>query len=329
MAQDKHDSYTIFNQEFAGGQAEVTAQNLNVLNAASGGAITMTSERHTGYYTKTTFYPRLSSITARRDVTSTSTQSDNAPSNTVVTRVKCFRKFKPVGMSIGAWQTMFGTSDPRELSFLLGRWYQSEKLSDMVNLGLAAVEAALEGQSSLVYDATGETTKTLTPGYLASGLALVGDQARRITTWVVHSKPDNDLLKQAISDKVVNIADLAIREGTTPYLGRRSVVTDAAALTDANGSLTDTYNTLGLVPGALQLTESEQEQVAFELITGYENLFYRFQAEYEMTIGVLGFTWDVTNGGTNPTDAAVATTTNWDKVASSVKDCAGVRIKTQ
>ena len=329
MAYGVHSDFTLYNREFAGAQAEVTAQNLNVLNGASGGAITLDSERHVGYYDKTTFLPRLTSITARRDQTSTSAQTDTAPGNSEIVKIKLFRKFKPVAMALGAWQTMFGTSDPAAFSYLMGRWYQSEKLSSIVNLGIVAVEAALEGQANLVYDATGQSTKTLTPTHLASGLQLMGDQAQRIVTWVLHSKPDNNLLKQAIADKVVNIADLAIRAGTTPYLGRRSVVTDAAALTDANGSLTDTYNVLGLVPGAVMLSESEAETIAFQQVTGYENIFYRFQAEYSLTIGLKGFTWDVSSGGTNPTDANLGTTTNWDKIATSDKDLCGVRIKVQ
>ena len=46
-------------------------------------------------------------------------------------------------------------------------------------------------------------------------------------------------------------------------------------------------------------------------------------------VGVKGFQWDTGNGGVNPTDANVGTSTNWDKVLTSIKDCAGVRIVVQ
>jgi hypothetical protein len=106
-------------------------------------------------------------------------------------------------------------------------------------------------------------------------------------------------------------------------------VTDSEALHDANGSLTDTYNVLGLVQGAGLVKESEPDNVAFELVTGLDNLVYRYQGEYAFNVGVKGFQWDVTNGGVNPTDSDLSTATNWDKVATSYKDCAGIRIKVE
>ncbi|MGH9339528.1 MAG: major capsid protein, partial [Acidobacteriota bacterium] len=59
------------------------------------------------------------------------------------------------------------------------------------------------------------------------------------------------------------------------------------------------------------------------------NLVMRIQGEYAYNLRLRGFAWDVTNGGANPTDSALGTSTNWDKAATADKSLAGIRIKTQ
>ena len=39
---------------------------------------------------------------------------------------------------------------------------------------------------------------------------------------------------------------------------------------------------------------------------------------------MLGYSWDVANGGKSPTDAEIATGTNWDLYVTDVKNSAGV-----
>ena len=94
---------------------------------------------------------------------------------------------------------------------------------------------------------------------------------------------------------------------------------------DTNGS-TVTYNVLGLVGDAVVATESEEREVVSEVITGKENLLFRVQGEYAFNLECKGMAWDITNGGANPADTAIATSTNWDKKATSDKDLPGVRI---
>ena len=86
------------------------------------------------------------------------------------------------------------------------------------------------------------------------------------------------------------------------------------------------YATLGLVPGAVEIEDTEQETVMAQIITGLQNITVRIQGEYAFNLGLRGFTWDTQNGGANPTDAAVATASNWDAAYASHKDFAGVKI---
>jgi hypothetical protein len=48
------------------------------------------------------------------------------------------------------------------------------------------------------------------------------------------------------------------------------------------------------------------------------------QVDYSFGLGLKGYSWDQTNGGKSPTDAELATGTNWDKVVTSDKHTAGV-----
>ena len=50
----------------------------------------------------------------------------------------------------------------------------------------------------------------------------------------------------------------------------------------------------------------------------------RTESEWAYNIKIRGTQWDVSSGGANPTDANLATTTNWDQIDTSDKTLAGV-----
>jgi hypothetical protein len=89
------------------------------------------------------------------------------------------------------------------------------------------------------------------------------------------------------------------------------------------------YFTLGLTEGAMELENSEESTVLSDIQLGLENLVVRMQGEYAYNAKMKGFTWDVANGGKNPTTTALATGTNWDTVVASYKDYAGVVIQSR
>ena len=183
--------------------------------------------------------------------------------------------------------------------------------------------AALESQTALTQDSS---SASITHSLINKAFAKRGDKAGEIVSVAMHSVPYFDLITQALTDKVPSdIGGGAIAVGSVPIFGRAALVSDSAALTDANGSAADTYNSLGLVPGAIQISQSEPETiVGADLVTGLHNLVYRFQAEWAYNVKIKGFQWDVGNGGANPTDANVGTTTNWDQIDTSDKTLAGV-----
>ena len=326
MAKGTYSDFKIYPEQYYGGMFESIVQNINAFNGASQNALRLVNENVKGHYEYESFIQFLD-VVSRRDISSVSAATDLKLAQEEFISVKLNRTLGPVAQTLDAWKKI--DEDPEVMSFILGQKAAEQKTKDYLHALLLALEASLDAQSDLEYDATGESTKTLTHAHLVSGMSKMGDQGQRIVAWVMHSKPYWDLVGQALSDKITNVADTVIYGGSPGTLGRPVIVTDDAALKDDNGSATDTYNVLGLVAGAGTVKETEPDNVAFELVTGLDNLVYRWQGEYAFNVGVKGCQWDTSNGGVNPTDADLGTATNWDKVANDVKDMAGVRIVVQ
>jgi len=64
-------------------------------------------------------------------------------------------------------------------------------------------------------------------------------------------------------------------------------------------------------------------------VTGEENIKRMWQAEWTYNLGVQGFSWNKTTGDHSPTDAAIMSSANWTRTATSHKDLAGVLLKSK
>jgi hypothetical protein len=212
-------------------------------------------------------------------------------------------------------------------SYILGQQAAKAIQVDYVNTALLACSAALINSSAEVYDVSGASPATISHTYLATLLSKMGDAANRIVCLVMHSAVYWELVKTAISDKVFEVAGAVIQGGTPATFNRPVIVTDSVGLIDAASPTR--YYTLGLTAGAIEVLESEGRQMFAELVTGLEQVVIRLQGEHAFTVGLKGFTWDVTHGGANPLDAAVGTGSNWDQICTDLKDGPGVILKSQ
>jgi hypothetical protein len=310
---------TVYDLEFHTAMTERITQNIALLNAGSRGTIIAVPGRHRGDYKKNTFWAAQQLI-KRRDDTDNSAQTPEGPSNLEQVSVKVKRMAL---MEVSHDSLVNVDSDPAAASRIFGERVAEQKLQDMLNTGLLSLRTAVASVAGLNLDVSAGADAFVTPSRLNSTLALMGDAAQRVRAWVMHSKADFDVRGGLLSTSVSGIQDLVTIQGGIPaYLGRPALVTDSAALTTA-GPL---YHTLGLTEGALVLEESDPEVMAYELVTGRSNLVHRFQTEYSFTITVKGFTWGPASAQRNPTDAQLSTAGAWDKVATSNKDCAAVRL---
>ena len=323
MAIGKASDFQIFQDQFFGGVVEVLQQNANAFNEASRGALRLITQAHIGDYREESFIQDFSaSLVTRRDTTSVSAATDTAMTQDIFRAVKLSRKLGPVAQTLDAWRKI--GRDASAQSFAFGRASGPAIAADMLNTTIKALVAAIGNVAALVHDFT--ATGTLTHGALVTGLSKFGDAADRLVCWVMHSKQYYDLVGQAITDNIFQIGSISIMGGTTPTLGRPVIITDATDLIITGTP--DAYVCLGLVAGGGVVMESEERTLVSETVTGLENLVGRIQGEMAYSLLLKGYQWDATNGGANPAAAAVATGSNWDKIAADDKSTAGIMVKT-
>jgi hypothetical protein len=314
--------FKIYNEEFWTGATETLEQQTNVFNEASKGSVRLMTVRRKGDYEKESFFKNISSLVTRRDVTATTSATAVKAEQDEIIGVKLNRKIGPVDQTIDSMRKI--ASNEREFSFLIGQQVGKAMAVDMADSAFRAIAAALSNITTLSHTVGG----TLTHSALVTGMSKRGDAGSDVVAWVMHSKPYYDLVKQAIADKVTEVAGVTIINGTVATFNRPTIVSDSPALISGSN-----YIVLGLVPDAVVVEESEDRQLVDEVVTGLENLVFRLQGEYAFNLKVRGFRWDITNGGANPTDAAVGTAGNWDVAATvtagsitGYKRLGGVRI---
>jgi hypothetical protein len=326
MAIGKASDFKIYNEQFWGGVVEVLQQNTDAFNASSNGCLRLVTRGIKGDYEKESFLKSTASLIVRRDPTSVAGLTDGALSQAEYIGVKVNRRIGPIAQTMDAFKKI--AVDPGEFSVMLGQQVGKAIAVDYVNVAVSAALAGIQGDGTLEYDASGDATPTLNHTALVSGLSKFGDASSRIVCWVMHSKPYFDLMKQAIADKIFEVAGVTIYQGTVATFNRPTIVIDSASLTTGTGTA-QRYFTLGLTDGAVEVAESEERNVVSDLVTGLENLVMRIQGEYAFNLRVKGCQWDTTNGGVNPADATIATSTNWDKVAVDSKLMPGIDVKSK
>lgn len=303
---------------------EVLRQRIDLFNAATGGAITLRSAAHQGDFSDVAFFAKISGLVRRRNSYGSGSVGEKKLAHLVDTMVKVAAGTPPVRLDPGQFKWI--QQNPEVAGAALGQQLALDTMADMLNVGLGATYAALSAQASNVYDATGNTSPedTLSFSNLNNGQAKFGDQSSTIGAWVMHSKPMFDLYGKNLTNasQLFNYGNVnVIRD---PF-GKLLVMTDSQNLVITGSP--NNYAVLGLVPGAVIIDQNNDYTANEEAKNGDENIIRTFQAEWSYNVGVRGFAWDKTNGGKSPNDAALLTSTNWDKYATSNKDLAGVVVK--
>ena len=129
-----------------------------------------------------------------------------------------------------------------------------------------------------------------------------------------------------VGQNLANVAQLfqAGNVRVVDILGKVSVVTDAPAL--AQTGTPNKEIILSLASGAALVHDNRDIISNVQTVNGKERIETTIQTDYTFGLGLKGYTWDTANGGKSPSNAALATGTNWDKAATSIKDTAGVAL---
>lgn len=307
MAIGTKSEFKIYDEQYYGGMWESIVQNVNIFNSASNGSIVLTARNILGDFAKESFIKDLDMV-SRRDPTSTAAVVDAGIIQDETVSVKINRRLGPVAQTLDSWKKI--NQDPEVMSYILGQMAGERKVKDYVNTSILALATATSGATLMNPTVTG----SLTHPNLVTAMSAFGDQSGSVVAFITHSKPYFDLLKDAIGEKIVEVAGTVIYSGNVATFNRPTIVTDSPALFDGTS-----YRVLALTPNAVTVEEnSDRETIAFELVTGLENLVYRYQGEYAYNLGVKGFAWDIT-AGSNPTDSAIGTPANWKQVATHDK----------
>lgn len=326
MAISNASDFKIYQEQFFGGMTETLQQATNVMNAASRGAILMTTERMKGDYEYESFFKTVSSLVSRQDITSNSGATALKLTQDEFIRVKCHRKIGPLSVTRKAF--LQAGEDPELASFILGQQSAQAVAEDMLNTSLLAARVALANQSAVLNDATSLADTTCTYKNLINTLRKFGDKQSRIVAWVMHSTSWFDLGLDGVDNQIDSVASDIIRVLEVPGIGRPFIITDSDSLI-ATADTPDSYYVLGLTAGGIQAMFTEDQYITSQEQLGNEQIETMLQGEYAFNVGLKGFKWDVGNGGANPDSTAIGTGSNWDKAVTADKDLAGVVLKSQ
>lgn len=321
MATATVSDFKIYHDEYFSGLAEVSAQNAEVFNERSAGAFRLIpAAAKEGDFEKASYFKNISGLISRRDDTDTTTSVTAVkPTMDEYIAVKVKRQIGPIEYTLDSLRTIGVT--PETFSFYLGQQVGKQRLLEQLSIGIRAVVGAIVNVGATVLLDVSASSVLTTPA-LIRGRALFGDRWMDIVSWVLHSLPMFDLALDQAAAGLDTFSGMALGKGTPQTLGLPFVTTDEAQLISSS-----LYYTLGLTEGAITLKEETGEEAPFvDIITGKPNLIARVQGEYAFTLGLKGYKWV---GSRNPADAAIGTGSNWTQTATSIKDTAGIAIKTQ
>ena len=307
----------VFNDFIMPATIETLAQEVEKFNAASAGAIRLTTEGWTGDFLQESFYQSIHAAQRRVDRYA----ANGAATPTDLTQlkessVKVAGGFGPILFEPG--QMTWLQKPTAEGIEVASRNFAEALMQDQLNTAIASLVAAIENNADVTNDVS--ATGGINYGALNGAHAKFGDRSAAIVANVM----DGMTYHKLIGQNLTNTATLFNYGAVTivDILGKAVIVTDAPALQAAGAP--DLNKVLGLVAGAATIFDSNDIISNIETTNGLLRIETTLQVDYTFGVSLKGYTWDEANGGKSPTDAELATGTNWDQVVTSIKDTAGV-----
>ena len=307
----------VFNQYFMPAIAEKYSQMIDKFNGASAGTLTLSSAGFDGDYLQESFYKEIFSAGRRVDRNAANAAQAATPLlQAQLNTVKVAGGFGPVLFEPS--QMTWLRKPTQEGIVIASEQFAQSLMADQLNTLIASLVAAIGNNAGVVNDVSGGAV--LTQSALNNTHAKFGDMSQMLTGQIMSGSAYHDLIGEALdngarlfSSDTVTVVDI---------LGKAVIVTDAPALTTAG--VPNVHSVLSLASGAGVVTDGSDVVTNIDTTNGKNRIETTMQADYTFGVGIKGYSWDIANGGSSPTDAALATGTNWDKVLSSNKHTAGV-----
>lgn len=307
----------VFNEFIMPATIETLSQMVDKFNAASGGAIRLTTDGFTGDFLQESFFASLEAAQRRVDRYAT----NDAATPTDLTELK----HSTVKVAGGIGPIRY---EPSQMTWLqrptaqgievASRNFAQIMLKDQLNTVISALVAAIGNQPT----ATNDVSATLGLSYSAmnGAHAKFGDHSGNIIADVMTGAAYHKLIERNLTNGQSLFQANNVR--VVDILGKIAIVTDSPALY-ATGT-PNLMKVLSLTDSAATVSGSGDVVSNIETVNGKNRIETTLQVDYSFGVGIKGYTWDEATGGKSPTDAELATGANWDKVATSIKHTAGV-----
>lgn len=305
---------------------EVLAQQVDLFNGASDGTITLATEAFGGDFSDKSFYTMLAGIVRRRNPYGDGAVAEKVLAQKIDSLVKIAAGTPPIRMD-NAWYAWI-KRDPAEPAVVLGIQMAKLVMADMINVAIGSVSTCLLKTPALINDISAKAGADSLPSPLALGNTsiLLGDAMSEVQAWVMFSKSWNDLYGNALTNNE-RLFSYGTTNVTRDPMGRRYIMADNPNLMVAGAPAK--FHTLGLTPGAVEITHNDDFHDNWSETNGNENIKRTYQAEWSYNVGVKGFSYDKAAGGHAPNDAALFSAGSWDQVATSIKNGPGVALVSQ
>ena len=307
----------VFNQYIMPAVIETLGQMVNKFNAASNGSIRLTTDGFDGDFLQESFFQAIH--TAQRRVDRYAAQATAAATDLTQLKhssVKIAGGFGPIRFEPS--QLTWLNKPTAEGIEVASRNFAEALMADQLNTAILALRSAIANQVAVTNDVS--ATAGVTYAGMNNAHAKFGDRSSDIVANVMTGA----VYHKFIGQNLANAAQLfqAGNVRVIDILGKAVVVTDAPALYVA-GTPNKEY-VLGLAAGAAIVHDAGDLISNIETKNGQTRIETTMQVDYTFGLGLKGYTWDEANGGKSPSNAALGTGTNWDKVASDIKNTAGV-----
>lgn len=306
----------VFNSYLAEATIESLTQMVDNFNGASNGSIVLTSEGFDGDFFERSFYAGLESAQRRVDRYATnSTVSATALSQLQENNVKVAGGFGPIIFEPS--QMSYMNKNEAEAIEVMSRRGAELIVKDQFNTAIKSLVAAISNQSTATNDVS--ASAGISYSALNNAHAKFGDASSNLIAQVMNGAAYHKLVGQNLTNATVLFK--AENVLVVEILGKPVIVTDSADLYTAGTP--NKFKILSLVAGAAVIMDSGDFTSNIQTNNGKYRIETTYQVDYTFGVGLKGYAWDITNGGKSPTDAELATGSNWDLV-QAIKNSAGV-----
>lgn len=307
----------VFNEYIMPATIETLGQMVEKFNGASNGAIRLTTEGFTGDFLQESFFAAIHS--AQRRVDRYAAQASAAATDLTQLKhstVKVAGGFGPIRYEPS--QMTWLEKPTTEGIEVASRNFAEALMKDQLNTAIAALVAAISNQAAATNDVS--ATAGINYGSMNGAHAKFGDRSGDLVAQIMTGAVYHKL----IGANLTNTPQLFQAQGVrvVDILGKAVIVTDAPGLYLAGAPNKDFV--LSLAPDAAIVSDGADLISNIQTNNGQTRIETTMQVDYTFGLGLKGYTWDETSGGKSPTDAELATGSNWDKVATDIKHTAGV-----